>query len=595
MRSRGAGVEAACTNLDELGVRPVVAVVAEGDVVLALGGNEAAPVLLRSDDGGARCDRIALPSLAVRDAQRGGLGLSFVGTIACAWSTAGASIRSDDAGRSWRRLPTLAALSHVAAGPRGATLAAVPLDVAGSAQRVRLDALATGAAVWRSIDGATSLREPVAVAAPTDEGVLVVHAHGALQLDGALALRTLRRDVSMRYVTPASMLWGPAGSDAVVSVVNGVVSRWTADATTPITVVYGDTAAAPRATVIRAFDASREGVLWATDGRTLRQGTFDRAFQPMHEHPLRDASVTHMAVRGTQVLVVGDRGNVAWREGAAPWRTVPLPSDVGTPQAVVLGGLGEALLVGAEGAALAEAFAFVRVPRPSLLAAFPRRAAQVMWRGDHWTFVDTRIQQSDDHGAHWRACDLFELPTMPTFGPSLPAIAGAVAGDEGVLLVADARRHIWRYDDGCSAPREALVVPPHDAPGFRTDGELVLAWDGASRVAALGDRGVTQWRGTDLVAGRDERLPFSVLGAAYVDDVLVAWGRRSRLAPPSCRATGTWVLHVLAVDGWIADPDACSLRAEAMARDGDGLWSVDASLHLRRLSLRRFVREVGGR
>ena len=81
----------------------LLSVQADGDRFVVLGGDEAEPVVWRSDDRGARCEVVRVPRLYLRDAPRATLTQSLHGASAFVWGSTGAIVRSDDGGHTWRR------------------------------------------------------------------------------------------------------------------------------------------------------------------------------------------------------------------------------------------------------------------------------------------------------------------------------------------------------------------------------------------------------------------------------------------------------------------------------------------------------------
>ena len=155
---RGEGVVAPLCAREFFPGDEVSAVAVAGALLLAAGGDDDAPTLWRSDDGGTRCVRALLPSIGPAGRGAAPVRLTLVGEVAWLWSARGV-LRSQDGGRRWMALPALSNVRRVFAGVGEETLAAVSdgpdegeRSVASHRGRLlRLDELDERAPRWRIV------------------------------------------------------------------------------------------------------------------------------------------------------------------------------------------------------------------------------------------------------------------------------------------------------------------------------------------------------------------------------------------------------------------------------------------------------------
>jgi photosystem II stability/assembly factor-like uncharacterized protein len=569
-RWRGAeGVEPVCAPERAAASSAVLlSVQADGDRFVALGGDEAEPVVWRSDDRGARCELVRLPRLFLRDTPRATLAQALHGASAFVWGSTGAIVRSDDGGHTWRRLPSLARVLDMAPGPGGATLAAVAAGPPVDHPRARLYALAPAAASWRPVEGAELLRAPVSLAPAADGATFAAHADGALRLDASLAPVARRVDPASRYASHRARVIVPAGEGSFLASTGALLLTVEGGATDALVALAG-------ARTLHAIDASRDGWMWATDERGLWRGRVDGPFAEVSSHPLSGQAPVAFAAREGRLLVVGNGRAAAYRDGAHPaWRRLAVPDSIGTVLGAHIDARGALFVLGASGLAVSDAGEFIAVSAPALSGA----SARFVVMGDRWVIVSGSVYTSDDHGARWDVAYETVTSADPTLAAAAqPPFVAAVA--RGVSMLAlDATGALWRSDDAASTFARAPSPPPaHDSPFLRNAAPAVLAWDGARRIAILR-------RGEALVStdgGRafaTERAPFVARWAAFAGGTLVAAGGLSHLLPPACRADDAPALFARSPGGWRTEPDACARRGTLIAHDDDRVWLVDGAL-----------------
>lgn len=569
----------------------LVSVQADGERFVVLGGDESEPVVWWSEDRGASCSLTRLPSLFVRDAPRAALGQSLHGDVAFAWGTTGAVVRSEDGGRSWRRLPSLEGVLDVAPAPSGRTVAAAVVGLRVEHARARLYALDATATAWRAVERAETLRAPVSLSV-VEDGVRVAHCDGALSLDASLAVTATRVDVASRYAAHRPTIIAPASGGRFLSTTRSLLSLVDADAVDALAALAG-------AREISAIDAARDGWFWATDGRGIWRGRADAPFAEVSSHPLGGQVPVALAARGDRTLVVGNGRAVAWRDAARPaWRRASIPSSVGAVLAAHIDAQGTHFVLGSSGLAVSDAGEFVVVPSASLpLSNGMMPIFTVM--GDRWVIASGAVFASEDHGARWEAT--FGGPGNLTLGahaasaPAMtqrPSVLAASVNGSGVLVL-DQMRSLWRSDDGAATFARLATVPGTEEPPFLARSVLsVIAWDGARRIAVL-HRGEMQVSVDEGRTFTTAPVPFSVRWATFVGDHLVAaGGGASTLLPPACHLDDASTLFVYTDAGWVTEPDPCARRASLLASDGASIWFVDAALTVQRASLAAIVAEA---
>ncbi len=569
----------------------LVSVQADGDRFVVLGGDESEPVVWRSDDRGATCALTRLPSLFVRDTPRASLGQSLHGVTAFAWGSTGALVRSDDGGRAWRRLPSLEGVIDVAPGPAGRAVAAANVGLRVDHARARLYALDASGTAWRPIERAENLRGPVSLSS-FEGGVHVAHTDGALTLGASLDVTASRVDPASRYAAHQPTIIAPAGEGAFLSTTRALLSSVDARASEPEAAIAG-------AREITAIDASRDGWMWATDGRGIWRGRADAPFAEVSSHPIGGQVPVAFAARGDRVLVVGNGRAVAWRDGARPtWRRATIPTSIGAVLSAHIDAQGTLYALGSAGVAVADAGEFVVVPSASLPISngmLPQFAVM----GDRWVIASGAVFTSEDHGAHWEttfgAQGLVSVGSQTVIAPAAlqRASVAAVALSGGSVMVLDPSRSLWRSDDGATTFTRVASLPASEEPAFLARATLsVIAWDGARRVAVLhrGEMHVSTDEGRTFTAAA---VPFSVRWATFVGDTLVAaGGGASTLLPPACHLDDASTLFIFTPAGWVTEPDPCLRRASLLAHDGDAIWFVDAALNVQRASLEALVASV---
>lgn len=567
-----------------------VGVQADGDRFVVVAGTEGRPVLWRSIDRGAHCERVAPPSVAIRDTDVGRVGFTLHGERVYLWSTGGGVLRSDDTGLTWRRLPSLRGVAEVAPGPGGCTLAAAAIGTWGERRRLALHALAEGGRGWEPVAGAEHLRSPATIGRGDDGSALVGDAAGTVWLPPDLARERVERryDPAARDDRYAPGIVATAGDGEFVAATGAVLTRVSRRATSSLAVL-------PGARRIRAIDAARDGWWWVTDGRGLWRARGDDGLQAASTPPLQGEEPAAMAVRDGRVLVAGAGRAVAVRDGATgAWRDLTLPEAMGRPVAAHIDARGGLFVLTTSGLAASDAMRFVAVPAPPVPVGVPARFATL---GDRWLIASVAAYVSDDHGGRWdaRFGQTYERPLVihPYEGASLQvALAYAFAGD--AVMVVDATRALSR-SDALGSRFERVATLPVEGEGRRPFlPQAILAWDGGARVAVFsgGAAHVSRDGGESFTVSP---TPFVPRWATWVEGTLVASGAISHLLPTACRGDLRQSLFVETGAGaWAADPQACEQRGTLVAQDGDDAWLIDASLTLRRASLPRLVRAVAG-
>lgn len=569
----------------------LLSVQADGDRFVVLGGDEAEPFVWRSDDRGARCALTRLPTLFVRDSPRSSLGQSLDGDTAFAWGSTGAVVRSDDGGASWRRLPSLDGVIDVAPGPAGSAVAAAYVGLRVDHARARLYALTPSATSWRPVERAEALRAPVSLSVEGDR-VHVAHADGALTLDAALGVASSRVDAASRYAAHRPTIIAPAAAGTFMATTRALLSSIDAHGSEPVAAIAG-------ARDITAIDASRDGWMWATDGRGIWRGRVDAPFAEVSSHPLGGQVPVAFAARGDRALVVGNGRAAAWRDGARPgWRRAQIPSSIGAVLAAHIDAQGTLYALGSAGLAVSDAGEFVVVPSASLpLSNGMTPEFSVM--GDRWVIVSGAVFTSEDHGARWETAFGAQglaaagSQTASTLAMMQRASVTAASVRGASVMVLDPSRSLWRSDDGAMSFTHAASLPSSEEPAFLARASLsVIAWDGARRIAVFhrGEAHVTVDEGRSF---SDAPVPFTVRWATFVGDTLVALGGgASTLLPPTCHLDDASTLFVLTREGWVTEPEPCLRRASLVAHDGDAIWFVDAALNVQRASLSAIVSAV---
>jgi len=563
-----------------------VGVQADGDRFVVVAGNEGRVLLWRSADRGATCERVAAPPVALRDTDVGRVGFTLHGDRLHLWSSGGGVLRSDDLGRSWRRLPTLRGVAEVAPGPGGRTLAAAAVGRWGERRRLALYALAEGGSAWEPVAGAGHLRAPVTVGAAGDGGALVGDGAGAAWVSPDLSRVERRFDLAARDDRYAPAIVATADAGSLVASTETVLARVERGATTAL-------AALPGARRIRAIDASADGWWWATDGRGLWRGRGDGPVEAAWSPPLGGQEPLALAARDGRVLVAAGGRAAAVREGASgAWRDLALPEGVGRPVAAHVDERGALFVLTTSGLAVSDAMRFVAVPAPAVPVGVPARFAAL---GDRWLVASVAAWVSDDHGARWDA--RFGEATeraLALRALDAPAVALSYAFARDAVLAVDSSRGLWRAE-ALGLPFERVGAVPAEGEGRRPPlSQALLAWDGGARVAAFAGGAVhASLDGGESFAAAE--TPFVPRWAAWVDGALVAAGAVSRLLPAACRNDLRLSLFVQTAAGWVPDPEACEHRGTLVAQDGDDLWMVDDALTLHRASLSRLVQTVAPR
>jgi hypothetical protein len=571
---------------------PLLSVQADGDRFLVLGGDEGEPVVWRSEDRGAHCEVSRIPSLFMRDAPRASLGHSLHGATAFAWGSTGAIVRSDDTGRTWRRLPSLEGVLDITPGASGGAVAAAVSGLGVEHARARLFSLEASSTSWRPVEGAETLHAPVSLQSRDDGSTYAAHADGALSLSPSHAVLSTRVDAASRYAAHRPTIIAPMGDERFVATTRSLLSTIDAATSEPV-------AALPGAREIHAIDASRDGWMWATDGRGIWRGRVDAPFAEVSSHPLGGQTPVAFAARGSTLLVVGNGRAVAWRDAASTaWRRSALPTAVGAVLAAHIDAQGTLYVLGSTGVAVRDAGEFVVVPAASLpLSNGMTPEFAVM--GDRWVTASGAVFTTDDHGARWEAgfgaSSLINLGTQTLLAPvgaQRPTVVAAVMHGATVMVL-DQTRSLWRSDDAATSFARVASLPSLDEPAMLMRASLsIIAWDGARRVAVL-HRGEMQVSTDEGRTFTEAPVPFSVRWATFVGDTLVAaGGAASSLLPPSCHLDDASTLFVHTAAGWLPEPDPCLRRASLLAHDGDAIWFVDAALNVQRASLEALVRAV---
>lgn len=572
----------------------LLSVQADGDRFVVLGGDEAEPVVWRSDDRGARCQRVRVPALFIRDAPRGAIQQTLHGAHAFVWSTTGAIVRSDDGGQTWRRLTTLPGVVDLAPGPAGSAIAAVAAGDAGERLRARLYALDQPSGTWHPVEGAELLYTPVTLQSLSDGGTLVGHGAGTLTLDASLVARARRVDPASRYTSHRPGIVAVAGEGRFLGATSALLYAIDASATEAV-------AAIPGAQAIHAIDASRDGWLWVTDGRGLWRGRYDAPFVEVSAHPLGGEAPAAFAARGARLLVVGS-GRAAYRsDPREPWHRLTVPASVGRVLSAHIDEQGTLYALGSTGLAVSDAGEFAAVPAPSVPSP-PSGATQFAAMGDRWVIAGGAVYTSDDHGAQWEPRLGHSYATPPSapvmFGNPAspqPVVLASVLDPGGSVLALDLTRSLSRSDDAATTFTRVASLPTPEGPAMlRVYIPSVLAWDGARRIAVL--------HRDSMVLSADGGRTFSAASAPFVarwatfsGATLVASGSLSDLLPVACRHDDAQTLFVYTPDGWLAGPDACAHRGSLVAHDGDAVWLLDPAMNLQRASLSRLVRSLTGR
>lgn len=562
---------------------------ADGDRFVVLGGDEAEPVVWRSDDRGAHCELVRLPSLFMRDAPRASLGHALHGAHVFVWASTGAIVRSDDAGRSWRRLPSIESVVDLAPAHDGGAVAAVVVGPRIDHARARLYSLTHDGGAWRPVEGAETLYSPVSLDVRADGSIVAAHGEGAVSLDASLAVTASRVDPAARFSAHRATIIAPAGEGRFFATTRALSFSVDAESTEPIAAIAG-------AREISAIDASRDGWMWTSDTRGVWRGRADAPFVEVSTHPLGGQVPVALAARGERLLVVGNGRAVAYRDSLrSTWRRMSAPSSIGAVLAAHIDEHGVLYVLGAAGLAVSDAGEFVTVPAPSLPLAngmTPVFAAM----GDRWVIVSGAVFTSDDHGARWDAgfgaTSLLHVGTQTMLAPSgaqRPTVVAAVAR-ESTVLVLDQARSLWRSDDGGSTFARVASLPPSDESEMLMRSALsVIAWDGARRIAVL-HRGDMQLSLDDGRTFSSTPVPFPVRWAGFVGDTIAAAGAGvTSLLPPTCHLDDASTIFVRAPDGWRPEPDPCARRASLLTPDGGSIWFVDPALNVYRASLDALV------
>ncbi len=158
----------------------------------------------------------------------------------------------------------------VAPGPAGRAVAAANVGLRVDHARARLYALDASGTAWRPIERAENLRGPVSLSS-FEGGVHVAHTDGALTLGASLDVTASRVDPASRYAAHQPTIIAPAGEGAFLSTTRALLSSVDARASEPVAAIAG-------AREITAIDASRDGWMWATDGRGIWRGRADAPF-----------------------------------------------------------------------------------------------------------------------------------------------------------------------------------------------------------------------------------------------------------------------------------------------------------------------------
>ncbi len=593
LRWREEGATAVCADARAEGNGlPALAVQADGDRFVVLGGDEAQPVVWRSDDRGAHCVMTRVPSLAIRDTPRGTLGHALHGSTVFVWSTSGAIVRSVDGGARWQRLASQPNVVDMAAFAHGTAVAAVSLAPRMEHAPARLLTL-SDAGTWTPLDGAEHLRVPVSLQPLADDGLAVAHGAGVLALSAARAPVARRDEPVSRHGMYAPHILVPAGEGRFFG---------TTPAALRVTRVEGTEVRAPLAGTsnVRAIDASRDGWLWLSDGVGLWRGRVDAPFVDVSHLPLGAQRPRVLAAHGGTVLVAGTGPAAAVYETArGAWRRMAMP-DTGATLAAAVDAQGALYVLGALGLAVSDAGEFATVPTPTFdpVAGFESTRLAIGEGG--WLRLGPSVHFSNTHGASWRCTfgDPADAPPIDITRHGMARVYGIVASSvRGArVMVLDAASTLWRSEDsGQSFVRLATLPQAEEPVYFRRAAPTLLAWDGADRVAVLhrGELVMSDHGGRDATV---DEIPFAPVWADYVDDTLVAAGGAlpSVFAAPSPDDAAT-VFRAHTPAGWQGAVTFAGSQGVLLTRDGDTLWALDARFALHRASLRALARTLVGR
>lgn len=550
-----------------------LAVEASAERFVAIGGSDLAPTLWRAEALGARCVRAVVPPLS-RTAPERPLGVAYEGDAIWLWSSRGGVLRSTDGGVRWVALPSLPGVRRVFAGADDATYAVVsegPDEGERSVARhrariVRLDELDDRDPHWRVV--VEDRLVPAAASRADDGRTFVADASGALTLDAAGRVREGQWLPWARSAADAPRVIVPVSGDRFFASADRLLFRVDGGALQPLGLLPGDR----RPTSI---DASPDGALWASDGRSLWHGRFDARWVELTRRPWSFAQPVAAAAAGANLAVATDDGALAISaDDGARWTTVRLPDGLGRVLAMAFDARGSVLALGARAMALGDARRMVPLDAPTQDPAL-HEAASVHAVGDRWVIVRGGVWTSDDDGARWvpRFGNEFQRATERGGAP-ITALDVRFRGGRALLL--DGFYGLWRSDDAGETWRpvaEASTCPIATRNPWGA-GRSFLLWDGGARVGVLGRNALALSEdGGRSWTVRDANFHATAATLSPQGAPIVAVERAWTSARLCARGEGAALL-ASHPQGFALAREACAHRGVLAAFDADGADAV---------------------